>query len=82
MPLMFKGQEEALKQIAACGRKPAAEEMEKLRRSFFETLHMVVENTITAITLSARTTGVEPPSRQRADTYRKYSQAPACPTNA
>lgn len=31
MPLMFKGQEEVVKQIAASGHKPTAEEMEKLR---------------------------------------------------
>ncbi|WP_116405389.1 hypothetical protein [Rhizobium leguminosarum] len=31
MPLMFKGQEELVKQIAASGRKPTAEDMENLR---------------------------------------------------
>ncbi|TLX00206.1 hypothetical protein [Rhizobium sp. MHM7A] len=31
MPLMFKGQEELVKQIAASGRKPTAEDMQNLR---------------------------------------------------
>ncbi|MBX4872519.1 hypothetical protein HJA87_13935 [Rhizobium bangladeshense] len=78
MPLMFKGQEELVKQIAASGRRPTAEDLQNLRamaakgatqmrlrvgasdaetaklvsrRSFFETLYMVVGIAMTAITI-------------------------------